>query len=109
MFCVSKIQYFTFSIGRIESQKIFDFTSVGLLLLFITKIRPFMAIPTKFHAASVEEKWYAYWMERKYFASTPDERQPYTIVIPPPNVTGVLHMGHMLNNLYRISSFDVQE
>ena len=99
MFCVSNIQYFTFSIERIESQKIsFDFTSVGLLLLFITKIRPFMAIPSKFHAASVEEKWYAYWMEQKYFASTPDERRPYTIVIPPPNVTGVLHMGHMLNN-----------
>ena len=57
-----------------------------------------MAIPSKFNASLVEEKWYAYWMEQKYFASTPDERESYSIVIPPPNVTGVLHMGHMLNN-----------
>lgn len=46
----------------------------------------------------VESKWYAYWLEKKFFHSEPDEREPYTIVIPPPNVTGVLHMGHMLNN-----------
>jgi valyl-tRNA synthetase len=46
----------------------------------------------------VEDKWYKYWMENKFFHSEPDEREPYTIVIPPPNVTGVLHMGHMLNN-----------
>jgi valyl-tRNA synthetase len=46
----------------------------------------------------IEEKWYSYWLTNKYFKSTPDEREPYTIVIPPPNVTGVLHMGHMLNN-----------
>ncbi len=46
----------------------------------------------------VEDKWYQYWMENGYFDSVPDEREPYTIVIPPPNVTGVLHMGHMLNN-----------
>jgi valyl-tRNA synthetase len=45
-----------------------------------------------------EDKWYSYWMEKGYFHSEPDEREPYTIVIPPPNVTGVLHMGHMLNN-----------
>ena len=57
-----------------------------------------MAIPSKFNASLVEEKWYAYWMEQKYFASSPDERESYSIVIPPPNVTGVLHMGHMLNN-----------
>ncbi|MDH3322998.1 MAG: class I tRNA ligase family protein, partial [Flavobacteriaceae bacterium] len=57
-----------------------------------------MNIPTKYNAATVEEKWYNYWMENNYFHSTPDEREPYTIVIPPPNVTGVLHMGHMLNN-----------
>ena len=57
-----------------------------------------MQIPTKYSAASVENKWYSYWMEHKYFKSVPDEREPYTIVIPPPNVTGVLHMGHMLNN-----------
>ncbi len=47
---------------------------------------------------SVEEKWYSHWLKHKFFRSVPDERQPYTVVIPPPNVTGVLHMGHMLNN-----------
>jgi valyl-tRNA synthetase len=47
---------------------------------------------------SVEDKWYKYWEEKKFFRSVPDHREPYTIVIPPPNVTGVLHMGHMLNN-----------
>ncbi|RKE98266.1 valine--tRNA ligase [Ichthyenterobacterium magnum] len=57
-----------------------------------------MSIPSKYLASSVESKWYDYWMEHNYFHSTPDEREPYTIVIPPPNVTGVLHMGHMLNN-----------
>ena len=57
-----------------------------------------MDIPSKYIAASVEHKWYEYWMQNDYFHSTPDEREPYTIVIPPPNVTGVLHMGHMLNN-----------
>ena len=57
-----------------------------------------MAIPSKYDASKVEDKWYEYWMKNNYFHSTPDEREPYTIVIPPPNVTGVLHMGHMLNN-----------
>lgn len=57
-----------------------------------------MSIPTKYSASNVESKWYNYWMEHNYFHSVPDEREPYTIVIPPPNVTGVLHMGHMLNN-----------
>ncbi|MEZ5106528.1 MAG: valine--tRNA ligase [Draconibacterium sp.] len=57
-----------------------------------------MEIPSKYTPAEVEDKWYKYWMENKYFHSEPDEREPYTIVIPPPNVTGVLHMGHMLNN-----------
>ncbi len=57
-----------------------------------------MEIPSKYIATSVENKWYEYWMKNNYFHSTPDEREPYTIVIPPPNVTGVLHMGHMLNN-----------
>ena len=57
-----------------------------------------MSIPAKYTASSVEDKWYKYWMEHKYFHSKPDHREPYTIVIPPPNVTGVLHMGHMLNN-----------
>ena len=55
-------------------------------------------IPSKYDPAHVEDKWYSYWMEQKFFSSTPDEREPYCIVIPPPNVTGVLHMGHMLNN-----------
>ncbi|MDD4145333.1 MAG: valine--tRNA ligase, partial [Prolixibacteraceae bacterium] len=57
-----------------------------------------MKIPSKYNAAEVEEKWYKYWSDNKYFHSEPDRREPYTIVIPPPNVTGVLHMGHMLNN-----------
>ena len=55
-------------------------------------------LATKYSPAEVEDKWYTYWMEHKLFASKPDAREPYTIVIPPPNVTGVLHMGHMLNN-----------
>ena len=55
-------------------------------------------IPAQFNAKEVENKWYAYWMKNDYFTSKPDHRTPYTIVIPPPNVTGVLHMGHMLNN-----------
>jgi valyl-tRNA synthetase len=57
-----------------------------------------MQIPPKYNATEVEDKWYKYWMEHNYFHSEVDEREPYTIVIPPPNVTGVLHMGHMLNN-----------
>ncbi len=57
-----------------------------------------MSIPAQFDAKEAEKKWYDYWMKNNYFYSTPDHRTPYTIVIPPPNVTGVLHMGHMLNN-----------
>jgi len=57
-----------------------------------------MSIPSQFDAKAVEGKWYDYWMKNNYFHSEPDHRTPYTIVIPPPNVTGVLHMGHMLNN-----------
>ena len=57
-----------------------------------------MSIPSKYDAQKVEQKWYDYWMKHQYFHSKPDDRTPYTIVIPPPNVTGVLHMGHMLNN-----------
>ncbi len=57
-----------------------------------------MALESKYNAKSVEDKWYGYWMENDFFHSEVDEREPYTIVIPPPNVTGVLHMGHMLNN-----------
>jgi valyl-tRNA synthetase len=57
-----------------------------------------MNIPTKYNPNEVEDKWYEYWMKNDYFHSTPNKKEPYTIVIPPPNVTGVLHMGHMLNN-----------
>src|SRR5690554_2229097 len=57
-----------------------------------------MELQTKYNPQSVESKWYSYWMKNNYFFSKPDNRKPYTIVIPPPNVTGVLHMGHMLNN-----------
>ena len=57
-----------------------------------------MELASKYNPADVEGKWYQYWLEHKLFSSKPDGRQPYTIVIPPPNVTGVLHMGHMLNN-----------
>lgn len=51
-----------------------------------------------FESNTLETKWYAYWLEQGYFKSVPDDREPYTVLIPPPNVTGVLHMGHMLNN-----------
>ena len=57
-----------------------------------------MSIPSKYDASLVESKWYDYWIKHNYFHSEVDDREPYTIVIPPPNVTGVLHMGHMLNN-----------
>jgi len=57
-----------------------------------------MEIAKTYEPGSIEEKWYQYWMEKGYFRSIPDDRKPYTIVIPPPNVTGILHMGHMLNN-----------
>ena len=57
-----------------------------------------MSLASTYIPAEVEEKWYEYWMKNNLFHSEPDEREPYTIVIPPPNVTGVLHMGHMLNN-----------
>ncbi len=57
-----------------------------------------MEISTKYNPNLIEDKWYKYWLDNKLFESTPDEREPYVIVIPPPNVTGVLHMGHMLNN-----------
>ena len=57
-----------------------------------------MNIPSKYSPCEAENKWYKYWLENGFFKSVPDDREPYTIVIPPPNVTGVLHMGHMLNN-----------
>ena len=57
-----------------------------------------MPLSAKFDPSEIEEKWYSYWLEKKIFQSKPNSKKPYTIVIPPPNVTGVLHMGHMLNN-----------
>ncbi|KPH13713.1 valine--tRNA ligase [Chryseobacterium sp. ERMR1:04] len=57
-----------------------------------------MQISEKYNPQETEQKWYSYWLENKYFHSEPNEKPPYTIVIPPPNVTGILHMGHMLNN-----------
>jgi len=57
-----------------------------------------MSLAKTYNPKEAENKWYAYWMEKGFFRSTPDHREPYTIVMPPPNVTGVLHMGHMLNN-----------
>ena len=57
-----------------------------------------MELASKYNPSEVEGKWYSYWMNNGLFKSKPDGREPYTIVIPPPNVTGVLHMGHMLNN-----------
>ena len=57
-----------------------------------------MSLATKYNPQDIEDKWYNYWMNNNYFYSTPNNKEPYTIVIPPPNVTGVLHMGHMLNN-----------
>ena len=57
-----------------------------------------MELPAKYSPAETEDKWYAYWLKNKFFHSEPDDREPYTVVIPPPNVTGILHMGHVLNN-----------
>ncbi|MEL6276104.1 MAG: class I tRNA ligase family protein, partial [Bacteroidota bacterium] len=57
-----------------------------------------MSANTTYQSSLVEDKWYQHWLDKNYFHSEPDEREPFTIVIPPPNVTGVLHMGHMLNN-----------
>lgn len=57
-----------------------------------------MEIPAKYNPATTEDKWYSYWLKNNFFHSEPNDKEPYTIIIPPPNVTGVLHMGHMLNN-----------
>ncbi len=68
--------------------------------IYETKINStrYMELASKYDPREVESKWYQYWLDNKLFSSKPDGREPYTIVIPPPNVTGVLHMGHMLNN-----------
>src|SRR5215207_7845572 len=57
-----------------------------------------MELSKNYNPSGVDDKWYQHWIANRYFASKPDQREPYTIVIPPPNVTGVLHMGHCLNN-----------
>ena len=57
-----------------------------------------MELNAKYNPAEVEDKWYSYWINNRCFHSEPDSREPYTVVIPPPNVTGILHMGHVLNN-----------
>ncbi len=81
-----------------------------IIYLRLPKFKPFlnfasfliinfvMEIPKQYSPKGAEDKWYSWWLEKGYFKSVPDHREPYTIVIPPPNVTGVLHMGHMLNN-----------
>lgn len=69
-----------------------------LFLQLLSQRFSIMQISEKYNPLETENKWYSYWMKNNYFHSTPDERPPYTIVIPPPNVTGILHMGHMLNN-----------
>ena len=84
MFCNSK-----------NGEKSPSIAEKSLLLRFIFTT---MEISSKYSPQEVEGKWYEHWMDKNYFHSTPDEREPYTIVIPPPNVTGVLHMGHMMNN-----------
>ena len=80
-----------------------SFFSLNFAIILITankaqKLFQIMEIPSKYESNKVENHWYQYWMDHKFFKSTPDKRTPYTIVIPPPNVTGILHMGHMLNN-----------
>ena len=72
--------------------------SIAEFFLLLRFIFMTMEISSKYSPQEVEGKWYEHWMDKNYFHSTPDEREPYTIVIPPPNVTGVLHMGHMMNN-----------
>ena len=61
-----------------------------------------MKIASKYNPIEVEDKWYKYWLEKGFFHSTPDDREAYSIVIPPPNVTGVLHMGHILTTPSKI-------
>ena len=65
---------------------------------FAVQFKIDMEIASKYNPIEVEDKWYEYWLKNGFFHSVPDNREPYSIVIPPPNVTGILHMGHMLNN-----------
>jgi valyl-tRNA synthetase len=83
---------------------VFPYTLISVIIfppisLFLRLIRISMSLSTKYNPSEVENKWYSYWMEKGFFHSEPDPaKEPFCIVIPPPNVTGVLHMGHMLNN-----------
>ena len=87
MFKTSKlIKYYNKNIKYIY----FNFT--------FTSVNYFFMLSKKFEPSKVEDKWYKHWLNNKYFNSQPDDKESYTIVIPPPNVTGVLHIGHMLNN-----------
>ena len=79
-----------------DSKKIYP-KSVGAFTGVIKPVR-FMSTPKRYEAQKIEDKWYQHWMSNGYFHSEPDDRPAYSIVIPPPNVTGILHMGHMLNN-----------
>jgi len=69
-----------------------------LIFVLLLELKITMSIAKTYNPKEVENKWYSYWKENGFFRSIPDDREPYTIVMPPPNVTGVLHMGHMLNN-----------
>jgi valyl-tRNA synthetase len=71
---------------------------MGFFIYIIIYVHRRMEISAKYNPEGLEQKWYDQWMAHKLFSSTPDDRPSYTIVIPPPNVTGILHMGHMLNN-----------
>jgi valyl-tRNA synthetase len=78
--------------------KLYFFCIVYIIDLIIRLSFMATELPKTYSPQCTEDKWYAWWLEKGFFNSTPDEREPYTVVIPPPNVTGVLHMGHMLNN-----------
>jgi len=92
--------------NTLQNDLIFGWRHSGAPCIFFLPLSGFlkiitvvpMNIPKQYSPGENEDKWYSFWLEKAYFKSQPDEREPYTIVIPPPNVTGVLHMGHMLNN-----------
>jgi len=86
-----------FKIPLISEKSYFCQAFIKVIIALYNKIC-MMDIPSKYNPKNVEDRWYNFWLEKGCFRSVPDEREPYTIVIPPPNVTGVLHMGHMLNN-----------
>ena len=94
--------FFLYSFTDDQSRRLFNqihfFANFAFLFSKYNAKLGKMDIPSKYNPREVENKWYHHWMENRYFCSKPDNREPYTIVIPPPNVTGVLHMGHILNN-----------